>query len=294
MDSTETVALSGNETKELLATFAAMAPLLQKSNRGANADERDTKKVKTQHRPAQGDKPVDLHQVVFQMARLLIKLDSDQNLLRKQDSFVFYMQMEPESVIHELTAKAKSWHQEMAQPEGQMRTQVWKPLRVTLMQTLAQTLQHRLMRLYNAKETDALWQTALQHHLLTAQGEFYFQRWDPATQKLTQTDQTPIGMDRIKRYVDQLVENTMEPNNILKFHALKASGDQRVTPWLLQISLRCDELQHLLETLAGCKVWNLLGATLKLHTLHNSSQALQLQNMMGKGKSAGKGKHSRQ
>ena len=70
-------------------------------------------------------------------------------------------------------------------------------------------------------------------------------------------------------------------------------GDHQMTPWLLQISLRCDELQTLLETLAGCKVWNLLGASLKMHTMHHSHQAQQLQNLLGKGKSAGKGKAKR-
>ena len=79
-------------------------------------------------------------------------------------------------------------------------------------------------------------------------------------------------MERMKRYVDQLVENTMDPANTIKFHSLKPS-DQQMTPWLLQISLRCDELQTLLEVLVGCKVWCLLGASLKGHTLYQSHQA---------------------
>ena len=283
------VPLNGRETQELLDTFGALAPLLQKANKDPKEEGGASKKAKTQHRAPGVEHQLDLPQVVQQMAKLLIRLDMDQNLMRKQDSFVFYMQMELESVIHVLSAKAKSWHTEMAQQEGQMKTQEWRPLRATLMHTMALTLQHRLKKLYDSQPTDPLFQTALKHHLVNNQGEFFYHRWDAKSQALSQTDQQPVGMDRMKRYVDQLVENTMDPANTLKFHSLRPS-DQRMTPWLLQISLRCDELQTLLETLAGCKVWCPLGASLKAHTLHQSHQALQLQNMLGKSK--GKGKHA--
>ncbi|CAL1131358.1 unnamed protein product, partial [Cladocopium goreaui] len=256
------------ETQELMATFSAMAPLLAQHNQKQKEDERGPKKAKTQHRPPQEEPAQALPQVVMQMAKLLIRLDADQNLLRKQDSFVFYMQMEPESVIHVLTARAKAWHHEMSQ-ETPMKTQEWKPLRVTLMHHLAMTLQQRLQKLYACQPTDALFQKAMEHHLLNAKGEFFFQRWDPTSRKLTQTDQAPIPMDRMRRYMDQLVETTQEAGNILKFHSLKASGEQAVTPWLLQISLRCDDLQVLLETLSGNKVWRLLRAAMSNMVLHN-------------------------
>ena len=285
--------LTGRETQELLETFAGMAPLLAKETQRQKGEERDSKKAKTQHKQPDTPNGLDLPKVVMQMARLMIKMDADQNLLRRQDSFVFYMQMEEEAVIHILSSKAKAWHMEMAKQEGQMKTQEWKPLRVTLMQTLAETLQLRLQKLYACKQTDALFQTALQHNLVNSSGEFFFQKWDVTSQALVQTSQPPVGMDRMKRYVDQLVENLQDPSNVVKFHALKASGDQRVTPWILQVSLRCDELQMVLEQLMGCKVWNLLGATLKAHSIPHSSQAEQLKAMLGKGKSAGKGKHQK-
>ena len=293
MDGSDSVPLNGRETQELLETFGALAPLLRKANKDPKEDGRDPKKAKTQHKCQETAQALDLPQVVLQMAKLLIRLDVDNNMMRKQDSFVFYMQMEQESVVHALTAKAKSWHHEMAQQEGTMKTQEWRPLRATLMQTLALTLQQRLKRLYECTATDPLFQTAAHHNVLNTKGEFFFQRWDATSKTLTQTDQAPIAMERMKRYADQFVENTMEAANILKFHSLRTSGDQQMTPWLLQISLRCDELQTLLETLAGCKVWNLLGASLKMHTMHQSHQAQQLQNLLGKGKSAGKGKAKR-
>ena len=293
MDSAETPSMPGRETQELLETFAAMAPLLSKATQRAKGDERDSEKAKTQHKLTEEAQRLDLQPVVLQMAKLLIRMDADQNLLRKQDSFVFYMQMEEESVIHILSKQAKQWHQEMTQQEGQMKTQEWKPLRVTLMQTMAETLQMRLLKLYSCKQSDPLFQTAMHHNLVNDKGEFFFQKWDASSQKLVQTSQAPVGMDRMKRYVDQLVETLQDPANVVKFHALKASGDQRVTPWILQVALRCDELQTLLEQLMGCKVWNLLGATLKAHSLPQSSQAEHLKSLIGKGKSAGKGKAHR-
>ena len=290
MDSLDTLSMPGKETQELMATFSAMAPLLVQHNQKQKEDERGHKKAKTQHRPQQEEPAQALPQVVMQMAKLLIRLDADQNLLRKQDSFVFYMQMEPESVIHVLTARAKAWHHEMSQ-ETPMKTQEWKPLRVTLMHHLAKTLQQRLQKLYAVPADGCPVSEGHEHNLLNAKGEFFFQRWDPTSRQLTQTDQAPIPMDRMRRYMDQLVETTQEAGNILKFHSLKASGEQAVTPWLLQISLRCDDLQVLLETLLGNKVWNLLGAALKPHTSVKAPQAEQLKVMLGKGKSAGKGKH---
>ena len=110
MDAPDGVPLTGRETQELLEMFGALAPLLKKVNKDPKEEGRDPKKAKTQHKGPETAQNLDLPQVVLQMARLLIRMDVDNNLMRKQDSFVFYMQMEQESVIHVLTARAKSWH----------------------------------------------------------------------------------------------------------------------------------------------------------------------------------------
>ena len=82
---------------------------------------------------------------------------------------------------------------------------------------------------------------------------------------------------------------------MVKFHGLR--GQQEVTPWILQVSMRDSEAWHLLNDLTQNKVWTLLGTVFKSHTLTQSKQAAALQALLGKGKnrpqgqSKGKGKH---
>ena len=58
----------------------------------------------------------------------------------------------------------------MTQQAGAMKIQEWRPLRATLMHTMALTLQNRLMKLYQCQPQDPLFQTALQHHVLNEKG----------------------------------------------------------------------------------------------------------------------------
>lgn len=52
-------------------------------------------------------------------------------------------------------------------------------------------------------------------------------------------------------------------------------------PWKLQISLRTDCLQTLLEKLSHSSILTLAGASLKPHQAQLGRQALELQQMMG-------------
>ena len=76
--------------------------------------------------------------------------------------------------------------------------------------------------------------------------------------------------------------------SIVKFQSLKPAETAPVIPWLLQISMRQDELQCLLQTLQGCTVWNLLGLQLKPHNLPMSKQAMAVRTLLGKGNNKGK------
>ena len=84
----------------------------------------------------------------------------------------------------------------------------------------------------------------------------------------------------------------------MKFQSLKPADTAPVIPWLIQVSMRQDDLQCVLQVLQGNTVWNLLGLQLKPHTLPLSKQAVALKTLLGKGtvkgsnkgKAAGKGK----
>ena len=105
-------------------------------------------------------------------------------------------------------------------------------------------------------------------------------------------------MQKMLNYVNQLRELASDPHAVMKYHAMTKTEGQQTIPWLLQISLRQDELQVLLDTLQGSTAWGLVGAALKPHTLLQSKQGQQLQELLGKGKgkhqtksSPGKGKN---
>ena len=127
------------------------------------------------------------------------------------------------------------------------------------------------------------------------EGQFVFQRWSPQAQSLKSTGQTPISLQRMAKYTEQLMEILKDPSATVKFTSLRPMSADAVVPWIWQISMRADDLQILLTTLQGCTVWALLGLSMKPHALHQSKQGQQLQTMLGKGQgkapSKGKGKH---
>jgi len=175
----------------------------------------------------------------------------------------------------------------MSQSDQAMKDVVtYVPLWAVLMQTMAQTLQTRLVKFSQCQQTDPVFQVALRHGLVHQNGAFPFHRWDVQQNKLLETDQPAISMDRMLKYIAQLVEVVQEVEATVKFHSLK-SHETTAVPWLLQISIRNDEFSTLLNTLMNNKVWNLIGVSMKPHSLHQSSQAAQLQELMCKGHAKG-------
>ena len=125
--------------------------------------------------------------------------------------------------------------------------------------------------------------TAKKHNLLNAEGSFQFQRWNPQTQTLQITNQQAIAPARMMKYIEQLQALVKDQHAVMKFQSLKPSSSNTVVPWLLQISMRQDDLQILMMQLQGCTVWNLLGLQVKPHNLHQSRPAQVLRDLLGKG-----------
>ena len=154
----------------------------------------------------------------------------------------------------------------------------------------AQSLQQRLHKLSQCQPQDQIFLTAVKHRMLNQDGSFPFHRRNPTDQQLMETDQTPIPMDRMIRYIGQFNDLVKDSSIILKFHALKAPESALMVPWMLQVAVRHDEIHVLLQTLVGSKVWGLIGMSLKPHTLQQSGPAVRLQDLMGKGPKKGRGK----
>ena len=214
--------------------------------------------------------------------------------LRRQDCFIFYLQTQKEAILPTLLATAKDWHNNLTnRTEEARKTSTYLPLRVALAQTLANNLSNRIQKLAQCKPEDPLWKVAVKQGLLNDQGHWPFRRWNSQSQSLINTTQPPIPMDRMLRYVEQFKELVPVQGAIIKFHSLRPQGTGTTIPWLFQTGIRQDELQTLMEVLTGNTVWGLLGVSVKPHGLMLSPPAQQIQALLGKGtKGKGKGKTS--
>lgn len=231
---------------------------------------------------------------------MLLKLDAEHQLMRKQDSFVFFLQTESPALLPQLLLRAKEWHTQAKQRHTQQGEETYIPLRMVLFQDLAAMMEDRVKKLSMAGGPDPLWQTARTHGVITEEGSFPFQKWCHQQKALINTKKDPIPMPRMLKYMEQLQAIAKDPTAIQKFHALRPADTQATVPWILQTGMRHDEVQTLMETLLGSTAWGLIGATAKAHTQVASKQSQELQQLLGKGKgknsgapgrSKGQGKH---
>lgn len=280
---------------EILEAFKAMGPLLMPDKYLRDTkEEKDPKKHKREHPQENQTGTTDVAKLVRLMGSILLRLDTDNQLMRKQDSFVFFLQTAAPALLPHLMSKAKEWHTQM-----KLRTQAteeqppYTPLRMVLFQDLAIMMEDRVIKLSKAGPEDELWQTALNHGVITAEGSFPFQRWSQLQKTLVPMKKDHITMSRMIKYMEQLKQISTDQTAIQKFHALKPAENQQTVPWILQTGVRHDELQSLLEQLQGSTVWGLIGAAMKPHTQVQSKQCQELQQLLGKGKGKQKGNPSK-
>ena len=283
---------------QFIQAFKALGPLMLDPYIRPKEEERDAKKQRRHQADPDNGQAIKLLRL---MGTMILKLDAEQQVLRKQDCWIFYMQNEPHSLLASLVTQAQKWHAEIKELKSkQDYLETFVPLRQHLFKHTVELLKARVQQLANVKDpaSDPLWTTSQQHGLILQDGGFPFRRWQPQQQALIPTKKAAIPMQRMLQYMAQLHELTSDPNAVMKYHAMTKTDNQPTIPWLLQISLRQDELQVLLDTLQGSTAWGLVGSALKPHTLMQSKQGQQLQEMLGKGKgkthsksSQGKGKN---
>eukprot|EP00435_Cladocopium_sp_Y103_P001122 s5803_g1.t1 len=255
--------------------------------------QRDAKKHKANQqepKPSVNDQGLKILQA---MGTLLLRLDQDNQAMRRQDSWVFFIQTGPHGILPLLTSSAQKWHQLMQQKQPMEDI---PPLRCQLLTTLVNRLHDRLLQLAQAQDTDELKTTAISHGMLTKENMFPYQRWHQQNQRLQLTTQPPIPLPRMIKYLEQLKELVADPQAVITFRALKQQDNATTIPWLLQVSLRADDFQQLMLQLQGSTLWGLVGLSLKPHTLPQSRPAAVLRDLLGKGtgknqsKSKGKSK----
>ena len=268
---------------EIREAFKAMGPLLMPDKYLRDTkEEKDPKKHKREHPQENQIGNTDVAKLVRLMGNILLRLDNDNQLMRKQDSFVFFLQTAAPALLPHLMTKAKEWHNQMKQrTQAAEESTPYTPLRLVLFQDLAHMMEGSVIKLSKAGSEDELWKTALNHGVITAEGSFPFQPWSQLQKTLVPVKKEHITMNRMLKYMEQLKQISTDLTAIQKIHALKPAEN------------RHDELQSLLEQLQGSTVWGLIGATMKPHTQVQSKQYQELQQFLGKGKGKQKGHPSK-
>ena len=132
------------------------------------------------------------------MGNLLLKMDAEQQQLKRQDSWICFMQTDSQAVLPSMMVQAQTWRKQLDNMKAQETFPLnILPLRCHLLQHLVKTLQDRLHRLMTSGEDSTMLKTAMTHNLLTQEAAFPFQRWNPHAKKLQLTNQTPITPSRM-------------------------------------------------------------------------------------------------
>eukprot|EP00435_Cladocopium_sp_Y103_P017558 s4108_g4.t1 len=157
--------------------------------------------------------------------------DQEQQVWKRQDCWVCYLQANSQAVLPVLMDQAKRWHQarsEVTEPPQDMNL----PLRCFLIQKLAEVFLDRLTQLSKCDSQDKLLLTAKKHGILNQDNQFPFQRWCHKAQALQTVGQPPVTMQRMLKYATQFQQpaERQEP--------LEGQGQEQVTFSLDAATLR--------------------------------------------------------
>jgi len=295
-DTTMTEGLNASE--QILQSFQHLAPLLGVKldkdleltpNPGLMKRQRKDVVPKGKGRHVKQEDSPDLQQIqetVTLIAKILVRHDQQIEAVRREDTFIFFFNNQaPTGSLKCLLAAAETWHS-----QSQNRQMPWQPLRQRLLQVLLKDLVARLTQLGEASSDSQLVKAAQQNHVILPDMSCPYLEWDSHHKKLVVSQRSPISLKKMVLNIQELQEMSTEPHLIQAFHALPPTGE--ITPWRLQLSLRADREYWLMRALCGSSIWVLMAASLKAHSLHQSSLADQLSKRLNlrpaKGKSKGK------
>ena len=279
-----------NESMEMSAqiwtAFQHMAPYLDKTlklEQNAAPPKRPRK-----GEPAQQTHPktmannVNLALAMSQLAKLALKLDRDMQLMKKEDTYIFFFGNKgPDSCINLLMQKTETWAQEhQLQRQGQQKTPML-PLRLKLMQVVFNTLLTKLDQLATAKEGSDLKTRALQTLVLLPDGTCPYLEWDAQARQLKVSQRKPLTLKHLHQICTDMLEALSDVHLVMRFHSLPMTNNKEVTPWRLQLSMRADQPWQLMQLLCHSAIWLTMGGSLKMHSLQQSPLAHQLQKTLG-------------
>ena len=293
---------------QMLQTFQNLAPMLDtglKLSPNPAAPKRQRRQdgaIKPKEESSQQghgqDAHLDQQKLLILMAKLLLRVDRDLQVIHRETTFIFYFSCkDPKGVLPLMLQEAETWHQASTE-----NASTWKrPLRQVLLQTLLTALTTRVHKLLEAPEDSPLMEAAKSSRILLENKTIPFMEWNPQEQKLQVSQKTPVSLAKMSEHCLELQDGFKDPTLIQKFHSLPAKPDSAVTPWRLQMSSREARTYELMLHLAYSQVWTLLATSLKQHNLYQSSLAATIEQNLGlrpkgqgKGKQKGKGHKANQ
>lgn len=269
-------------------TFQSLAPLLRpllEAPPGAKRP-RGQRQQMAEHPSAPGQ------QLLHLMSRILLNHERDLHNLRSQDSYILFVNHEEGGSLQLLIHEAAQWRKLM---ESQQTAQT---LRSYLLLKLLEELKKRLLQVIHPTEGLQLRTTLEAKNMLFKDQSWPFQCWNPKTSQMeTDPRKQAMPMGSLTKLLDELLDQATVGHAVERFQALAPlTEDFRkshvVTPWRLQVSLRCHDFYHQIGRLSYNTCWSLVGVQMKPHTQTMGGPAKQLQTQLGLAKKgSGKGKN---
>ena len=241
---------SEDASAQVLQAFQNLAPLLDGTLK-LSANPAATKRQRVAAHLAKKDKPSaetsNLLPVLQVMAKLVLSLDRENQLQKKEDTYLFFFNSkETSGSLGILKKAAEDWHQQATlQPPSSLKT----PLRQKLLQTLLTDLLDRIQKLGDAPPESPLMQKAVQTMTILPDRTFPYLEWDHNTTALQISKRTPISLQKMHQHCTELLDMFRDSSLIQRFHALPTAPESAVSPWRLQVSIRADRPWELLQAL---------------------------------------------
>ena len=233
------------------------------------------------------------------LAKLALRLDKDIQLLKKEDTFIFFFALnEQNGCIQFLAQLTEAWAAKMEENKQATQPTQMMPLRQHLTQGLFNRLLTRLTELGDAQDGSEMQNAALKSLVLLQDKTVPYLEWDHTKKDMKVANRRPLTLKRLHQICTDLLECLTDTNLVVKFHALPTNSQSKAHPWKLQVSLRADRPWLLLQELSQSAIWLLLGCNLRQHSLTKSPLAFNLEKALNLGppavqkpKGKGKGKH---
>ena len=292
--------------EQILAAFQHLTPMLDTSlklsQNGPPKRQRKGSKpqgnLETPDQDMETKSKVNLASAMSLMAKLAIQLDREMQLMKKEDTYIFFfVNKENEGSLPLLVQTTEEWMLETKALREKTPSQPSQPLRQRLAMVLFQTLLTRINQLGEAQENSDIMKAAIHNKVLLPDQTCPYLEWNHDLKALQVSQKQPLTLKRLLFLCKDMLEALQDPTLVMRFHALPSTPQSAACPWKMQISLRADQPWQVLQEMSHSAIWLLVGCNLKQHSLQQSPLAFNLQRTLqlpsqthGKGKGKSKGK----